>query len=1002
MNRNRTWLLALFFLSGVSGLVYESVWSRTLRLWLGSAAIAQVLVLALFMGGMSIGALLAARGLRRLSSPIRAYAVCEGLIGLHALAFPLLSRGMQRAGYDWVLPSLGGGTAVTLAKWTMGALLILPPCVLLGMTFPWLSAGLIRRDPARSGEVLSGLYFTNSLGAAAGALACGLLLVPWLGLSGAMRLAGGLNLVVMASVLVLDRGGQSAAQAPVSPTAQVPAGTLSLGLPFWIAFGTGLSSFLYEIGWIRLLSMVVGSATQSFDVMLSAFVLGMAAGGLWVRKRVDRFERPVLALATAQFVMGVAAIATLPLYRVGVGAIAWLFTHGDRSVALWYGFHAVRYGVCLLIMLPATFCAGMTLPLLTHILLRAGRSEASIGHVYAANTVGSIAGAVLGGLVLMPAIGLHRVIVTGAAIDLALGVILLRLDDRAQPAIPGASTVWRPMGVVALFAAVAGMLLLRPDSVTLTSTVYRYGKTDLGAASRIVSYTDGRTATVAVAELDSGAAFHALYTNGKPDASVTLERFPLGRDKGKPPVATHDEPNQILTGMMPLLARPGARQVALIGFGSGMSAHVLLGSPHLERLDTVEIEPAIVEASRLFRKVNHRAYEDPRHHLHFDDAKAYFAWAGRKYDLIVSEPTNPWVSGVASLFTVEFYQEMRRYLRPGGLLAQWIQGYEMGDALLVPVLAALDSVYDDYLIVQIGARDWMILASPDQSVGVLDPEALGWEGMQGECELLGLDDIGRVDSLLVANRRMLRPFLRTQPRNTEDRPLLESGAERARFLQKSAALFHGLRSTAVPVREVLGGLEPRPYPSAEVASADLLLLLAPESGASLLRQHATGIPAKRAAVRTDEMVVWEHDSAIVRGGNGSWKWWAELTWAIYSKAAPFLPVEKSRWWLEVMFTATKFNAPAFVGRAVEVMAALRSRNGKRLAAAVEAVEPSDGVIPAEVLDQAGLLALELSGPTAEQKLACLRAAGPFVASDLEDRELVLLAALRARICGAAE
>ena len=213
-----------------------------------------------------------------------------------------------------------------------------------------------------------------------------------------------------------------------------------------LALGTGLSSFMYEIGWIRLLSLIIGSATHSFEVMLSAFVFGLAVGGLWVRRRMDAFREPEMILGLVQILMGIAAIATLPLYRLGIQVLGVLMSPETHTVGMWYAFNGLRYVICLLIMLPATFCAGMTLPLITHVLLRRGQAEGVIGRVYGLNTLGSIAGAIAAGLVLLPLIGLKNTLVLGAAVDIALGVALLRREhgqvaasERPNVGPPGSS-----------------------------------------------------------------------------------------------------------------------------------------------------------------------------------------------------------------------------------------------------------------------------------------------------------------------------------------------------------------------------------------------------------------------------------------------------------------------------------------------------------------------------------------------------------------------------------
>jgi predicted membrane-bound spermidine synthase len=969
-------LFLLFFLSGVSGLVYESIWSRYLARLVGSAALAQVLVLALFMGGMAVGALVAGRVLPRIRAPVVIYGLVEGLIGLHALAFPHLFELAARASYDTVLPALGGGGAVALAQWGIAALLILPPCVLLGATFPLMSVGILRRERRRAGEVLAVLYFSNSLGAALGALLSGFALVPWVGLPGALMFAAALNVAIML-VAVRDRG----VAAPIAATPKEIGSPHLRWLFIAVAFGTGLSSFLYEVGWMRLLAMILGSATHSFEVMLSAFVLGLALGGFWIRKRMDRFQRPELVLAIVQLAMGLCAIATLPAYILAVQAMggmmgktilahtAWLTGDAQhRTVALWYGFNVLRYVVCLMIMLPATFCAGMTLPLLTHVMLRRGHSEAVVGHVYGVNTLGAIVGAAVGGLVLMPIVMLKGLVVVGAFVDMMLALLLLRGHIGAR--------VLRYAGIGALAATVGG-LAFPIDPAVLTSTVYRHGGTTLPEDHRLLSYVDGRTASVSVVEDISDAGYRIIYSNGKPDASVALQRWPPGRDETAGPHLADDEPNQFLLGLVPLMARPDAARAALIGFGSGVSCHTLLGSPRLQRLDTVEIEPEMVRGARYFMAVNHRAYEDPRSHIVFDDAKAWFATTGTTYDIIVSEPTNPWVSGVSSLFTVEFYREIERFIAPRGVLAQWIQGYELSDELVLSVLAAIDREFEDYLVIRIGGRDWLILSSPHGPVGTLSPDPLAWPGTAESFALLGIHDIGQVDGLVVANRRMLHPFLAGRVPNRDAHPLLDTAAERERFLQSSAEFLHALRFTPAPLLEVLGGRQRRPYPRAGIGDRrDPHILYQLEHAALLMRAYEhedARVPAKfapegRVGQLSAELMTRWHERSQQLDTAVDWGHWLTATWDVYRETAAHLPVHRAAWWDEVRAIAAGEGVPSDVAQSIELLDALSARDGERLWPLVTStLQRDDFPLPIALRTIAGAIALELRGAPADER-----------------------------------
>ncbi len=1009
-------LLVLFFLSGLTGLVYESIWSRSIRLLLGSAATAQMLVLALFMGGLSVGALVIGRRMERVTRPIVVYGAIEGVIGAYALLFPYLQSLATRLCYDVVFPALGGGPGVTAVKWGVSALLVFPPCVLLGMTFPLMSVGILRRAPGRSGEILSLLYFTNSAGAALGALLSGFVLIPRFGLPGALMAAAAVNLAIMLvavrdkrSATPLGRGAVAAAASsnakgtgPGSEgvgrsgsvaAAGVPGGLLTLLLV--VAFGTGLSSFMYEIGWMRLLSMVLGSATRSFEVMLSAFVLGLALGGLWVRKRMDRFRHPERVLATVQLIMGVAAIATLPLYEVAAGAMSWLLEDAARTPELWLRFNLLRYLLCLMIMLPATFCAGMTLPLVTHLLLRRGASEGIVGKTYAVNTCGAIVGAVLAGLVLMPLVGLKNVIVLGAAVDLALAVALLRprrataADASSVPVASapesgapesgasgvaardgGAGRRFALAGVISAVVLAGAVFVIELDRRVLTSSVYRHGNSRLAEDRQLIFTADGRSASVAVTEDTTATRRRRIHTNGKVDATVSMNRRPDG--PGSLPQLADDEPTQLLLGLAPLLLRPEATAAAVIGFGSGVTCDALLGSPVLRRVDVIEIEPQMVAGAELCRPVNERAFIDGRLELWIDDARSYFSSRVERYDVIISEPSNPWVSGVASLFSVEFYREVPRYLSPGGVFVQWLQGYEIDDELMLNVLAAMDSVFADYLVLDMGAGDWIILAVAEGETGSFDGRPLAWDGTREHFELLGIHDVAQADGLIAANRRLLHPFVSRQQPNTDEHPILDTRAERARFMQRTARFLHWLRNLPGPVVEVLGGVARRPYPLAGIGDDR------PPFGLGLSERAAAQM---RAALRPDPddprvqpVTEWHAATEALRAAappaDGQWGPWLSATVAVYGEVAPYLPVHEQRWWREVMQLAAHPSAPQPVRAAVDLLDALDRRDGPRLRERVNGALAGEPIpLPGPVLAIAGAVALELEQAPAPRRRA---------------------------------
>lgn len=801
-------LVVAFVLSGAAGLIYESIWTRYLGLFVGHSAYAQIIVLVIFLGGMSIGAHIAGRWSSRLRAPLLWYAGIEFVVGLMALGFHEAFAGVTTFAYDFLFPATGG-LALIVAKWSAAGALILPQSVLLGATFPLMSAGVIRVAHAEDapGRTLGLLYFANSLGAAAGVLVAGFLLLQIAGLPGTLMVAGFVNILVAVLVWLIARAHQRLAQdsgleavgsgqtRSPKPTAQSPAWRLLL----FVSFGTAVASFIYEIAWIRMLSLVLGSATHSFELMLSAFILGLALGALWIRSRADSIADPVRFLGVVQWVMGLLAVATLPFY---VASFEWIGTVMQTVQANENGYRVFlvsRYVIALLVMLPATFCAGMTLPLITRVLMRGGAGERAIGSVYAFNTLGAIAGVILAGLVLMPLLGLKLLLIAGALVDIALGVWLVarRRDAESEGRRRGFGRLRTDGGFGLTAALVASALMValigitaRFDLARLTSGVYRHGILASASDYTFPFYKDGRTATVSMRRSADG--FVTLATNGKPDASMNkawMDSTAAGRELHQ---LTSDLATQLLLPIITLAHSPRAENVAVVGHGSGMSSHVLLGSPHVKQVVTIEIEPEMINASRGFRPANRRVFERPRSTFVIDDAKSYFASAGRKFDLILSEPSNPWVSGVSGLFTLEFYQRVKGQLSGMGVFGQWLHLYELSDGLATSVLAAIDAVFPAYEIFFTSNADILVVAANHQ---LPSPEwsVTGYPGIASDLRRVVPIPPEQLEALRLGGRSVLRPMIMARgAANSDYFPVLDLGAERLRFLRENADGFTGL------------------------------------------------------------------------------------------------------------------------------------------------------------------------------------------------------------------
>ncbi len=789
------WFYLLFAVSGFAGLIYESIWTGYLKLMLGHAAYAQTAVLALFMGGMAAGAWVVSRFGSRWRSLV-AYAIVEGLIGVIAIIFQPVFIYVQGLLFESWLPQMEPAMAVVL-KWCVACLLILPQSVLLGSTFPLMSSAVIRRFPATPGRTLAMLYFTNSLGAAIGVLCAGFYLVPRVGLPGGMLTAGLLNVAVAMSAWAI--GKSEGEETSVSLTlaidsVSVTAGNVHrlTGMLLGLAFGTGMASFFYEIGWIRMLSMVLGASTHSFELMLSAFILGLALGGYWIRKRIDGMNRPVVVLGWIQVSMGILAITTLFLYGASFDVMSFVFKVLSHTENGYVVFTVFGHGIAMAIMLPATFCAGMTLPLTTAILYRAGYGEPAIGRVYAANTLGSIVGVLAAVHFFMPQFGLHGVLISGGTLDILLGVALLATGAGVARWL---AALFVGGGVVA-----SAMAFGSPNPARMASGVFRSGEAILPSSAKVIMQRDGKTASVALVQIGSNLI---LQTNGKPDGSINLSGdFPAS-----------DEETQLLVGVAPLIFVPEAREVAMIGLGTGMSSATLLASPNIVRLDTIEIEPAMVDAARTgFYSHVSQVFDDRRSHIHIDDAKSYFSTRNTKYDLILSEPSNPWVSGVSSLFTREFYRTTKRHLKPGGLLVQWLQGYESNAQIIASILNALSSEYSDYAVFQAGTADLIIVAAPDGKLPSMRGTLLGWPTMAKELRRLGIRSESELVWRCLGNRALLRSLFENPavPANSDYFPFVDLHAASARFVNPGIPELGALTTPSMPIGEMLSGASSPP------------------------------------------------------------------------------------------------------------------------------------------------------------------------------------------------
>jgi predicted membrane-bound spermidine synthase len=754
----------LFLFSGVAGLFYESILANYLKIIFGHAIYGQILTLACFMGGMGLGSLVTSKYWAKIKNPLKIYFIVELSIAILALAFHPVFVWIRVILLEVIYPAWPSWSIFWINA-IVGILITLPIAFLLGTTFPLVVNGVLNGG-GNSKKIISGLYFSNSFGGAIGVLICSFIVIPKSGLPGALAFAACINLTLALAFLVISRGFAT------RELVQIQATESSLKMLNWtilVSFATGASSFLYEIAWIRLSALIFGSSNHTFDVMLAGFIFGLAGGSLWLSWYLKR-EKVTNegALFYSQLFMGLSAVISIAGYSIWFEALNTLNLAIARNHLGYLLLQISKAGIICALIFPTAFFAGTTLPLLTAALLKSKKNGSAVGAIYGSNTLGAIVGATVGGIVLMPVVGLKGVFIVGALIDILLSLYIAKINI-----LPRKSTYLALGGIVICLSYVS---LVKLNQKVLVQGTFRGNPIQYESVTSL----DGATATIAVGRIGKDLM---LSTNGKIDASLSLD------SASQPP----DNGTQSSLAWLPMATRSSQYSAAIIGMGSGATAHYLLGDDRLKQLDVVEIEPAVVKLSQQFRPMNERIFTDERIHTHIQDARIYFSTTRAKYDMIISEPSNPWVSGVSGLFSTEFYHEISKSLKAGGVLCQWLHLYEFNNELFASTMGAILSEFKFVTIYQtISNGDIVILASTEE----LSPQVSNLVGSKVTHDL----KLMKVDPKIlltgkVATQQSIKSMLTLAPMNSEYYPYIEPNAQEPFFLKSVVTYFSYLPHT---------------------------------------------------------------------------------------------------------------------------------------------------------------------------------------------------------------
>jgi spermidine synthase len=778
----RALFLLAYTCSGFAGLVYEVVWTRLLTLYIGHTTAAASAVVAAFLGGLAVGAeaggRFAVRWSRRQS--LRAYIGLEIVVIVAAVAVPFELRLFEPVLASAYWDGAGGPTFAAIRILACLVMVFLP-ALALGATFPmavrWFASET--GNPARASGAL---YAWNTVGAAVGSLVAGFVLIPSMGLSRStvVAIAGSVGAVIFAAILLRFHPGTSAPRhpgtsAPKHPGTPAPRhpGTPAPRSPNWLpSLVLGLSGFaalMHEIAWTRILALVLGPTIYAFSATLAAVVAGVALGsgvGAWI---VGRTKQPAAWLAWVFAAAAITASYTYSLAGTSIPArVAREMAGPPRAFdeTLWQGIVLTAA-----LITPTSICLGAAFPLALSLVRATGqRAARRFAMVYAINTIGAVSGSLMAGFLFIPLFGLEttlRVVSASLLSASILVVVVAGLLPRAR------------IGALAASGLAALLLVLSPpwDRELLASGVYMYApfvpqdldlETQLRAGT-LLYYREGAATTVSVKRLTGTTT---LAVDGKTDAS----------NRG-------DMLTQKLVAHLPLLLHDNPRQVAVIGLGSGVTVGSALTHP-VDRVDVIEIAPEVIDASRFFEHENHRALADPRTNLIIGDGRSHLLLSDRKYDVIISEPSNPWIAGVAALFTREFFAAARDRLTPDGVICQWANVYNISDGDLRAIVATFLSVFPEGTAWLVGADDLLLIAATSSMDGRLanierhwtrlapEASAEAGQGVAGDLALVDAREPFSLLSLFVGGPRELQQYAAGASIFTDDRMTLEFSAPR--------------------------------------------------------------------------------------------------------------------------------------------------------------------------------------------------------------------------------
>lgn len=792
-----------FFFSGVAALVFEIVWLRYLGLAMGATTLAIATITAAYMGGLALGSHVGGLFADKIKRPLLAYGILEMAIAAFGLFVPVLCQWIPKVDAS-LFADLSSGTSRAFVRFVVSMAILIVPTTAMGMTLPILARFVVRKF-GDVGKEVGLLYALNLAGAIVGAAAAGFVLIPSMGFVHTNWFAVVLDSFLgLLAVMVGWAAGPlvlSTTPAPSDSVLAPKAGSL-MGM----LFVTGAGAMTLQVLWTRALGTALGPSTYAFSAIVCAYLVGLALGSMVAAKLSQVMRRLRMTLALVLLWTGLAAFVGIAL----VDDLPLLLQHVvlDPTLTLG-GLMGTKFGLAALSLVPATAGMGAIFPLTLAVVAgSASKVGAAVGRTYAFNTLGNIFGCFGAVFLLLPLFGVEMGMRVTALTYVILSGLLVWFGEQAME--PG----WRKTMLVGIGLTCCVMLVWPKWNTSLwTSGMFRISMTrtyyDVGGfePSDLIFHKDGLSTTVTVEE-DQGVRW--IKVNGKIDGS-----------------SEGDMPTQVLSGILPIMLHQNPKQVLVIGCGSGVTIGAALQGD-VQNITLVELDQAVVQGSKLFAAVNHAYWDDPRVTIIEDDGRNYLRRLKNSVDIIVSEPSNPWMTGAASLFTSEFFGIAASRLHNDGVFLQWLQIYELSSQRIASVLKTFQDVFPYVLV---------FTPEPDSNdlllIGKRTPFQLEWSQLQERFASLkqemmraGVYALEDLLALVVFGDAHIRALPVEIPKNTDDNAYVEFGAPKDLLVfseqdAEVAALDMAFGQRVFVLEQVITELGQRPSWAADLSSSYL-------------------------------------------------------------------------------------------------------------------------------------------------------------------------------------